>query len=89
VANGKSVAGDTSLPTRGGIALFPFNRLMLKSRFGVTALALSAVGLAACSSGISKEEAEAKDSQIAQLQSQVQTLQGELSGVQKDARYWQ
>lgn len=63
-------------------------KLISRSRWWVATLAVSAIALAACSSGISKEEAAAKDGAISQLQSQVQSLEGQLSDVQRDARYW-
>lgn len=63
-------------------------KLISRSRWWVATLAVSAIALAACSSGISDEEAAAKDGEISQLQSQVQSLEGQLGDVQRDARYW-
>jgi hypothetical protein len=54
---------------------------------GVMAVA-SIFALAACSSGISQEEAAAKDRQIADLQAQVPQLQGQVGGLQQDSKYW-
>jgi hypothetical protein len=54
---------------------------------GVMAVA-SIFALAACSSGISQEEAAAKDRQIADLQAQVSQLQGQVGGLQQDSKYW-
>lgn len=60
-----------------------------RSLWGIAVLAVAALGLAACSSGISDEEAAAKDTQISQLQNQVQGLTQDLASIGKDARYWQ
>ncbi|HEU0021992.1 MAG TPA: hypothetical protein VFR55_10035 [Dehalococcoidia bacterium] len=45
--------------------------------------------LAACGNAISQEEVDAKDRQIADLQAQITQLQGEVSGSQRDSRFWQ
>lgn len=57
--------------------------------FGLGMLAVvSLFALGACTSGISKEEAEAKDRQVADLQAQLSRLQEQIGGFQKESRYW-
>ncbi|MBI4328446.1 MAG: hypothetical protein HY685_01105 [Chloroflexi bacterium] len=46
------------------------------------------LALGACSSGISQEEVDAKDSEIANLQSQVSQLRGQVGGLEQDSKYW-
>lgn len=46
------------------------------------------VATAACSQGISKDEAAAKDRQIQDLQAQVAAAQTQLSSSQQDVTYW-
>ena len=62
--------------------------------FGVMAM-LGLFVMGACSSGVSQEEADAKDQEIATLQSQVSQLQGQTTQLQgqvsalgQDSTYW-
>jgi hypothetical protein len=59
-------------------------KLMSLGVIGVIGL----LALVACNSGISQEEAAAKDQQIAELQSQVNLLQGQVNEFQEDSKFW-
>ena len=64
-------------------------RMQVRKLSGVALIAL--VGLfvlGACSSGISDEEAETKNRQIADLQAQVSQLRGQTDALQQDSKYW-
>jgi len=51
-------------------------------------LAVSLLALGACSSGVSQEEVDDKDREIANLQSQVNQLQGQLGELEQPSKYW-
>ncbi len=44
--------------------------------------------LGACRTGITQEELDSKNREIASLQSQLSQVQGQLSGLERDSKYW-